>query len=80
MEEETKKYGEDIEFINLLAEYHVYPYPHPEPITLPMYIEGVNDVNGAPRKIRAFDFATSYLIEQREKILEEKDIEKAKGW
>ncbi len=41
---ESNKYIEQVEFINLPGEYTVYPYPHPEPITLPMYIKGVQRV------------------------------------
>jgi saccharopine dehydrogenase (NAD+, L-lysine-forming) len=41
---ESDKYIEKVEFINLPGEYTVYPYPHPEPITLPMHIEGIQRV------------------------------------
>jgi len=41
---ESDKYIEEVEFINLPGEYTVYPYPHPEPITLPMHIEGMQRV------------------------------------
>jgi len=30
---------EEIEFINLEGKYRVYPYPHPEPITLPKFLK-----------------------------------------
>lgn len=35
---------EEVEFINLPGRYRVYPYPHPEPITLPMHVPGVRRV------------------------------------
>jgi saccharopine dehydrogenase (NAD+, L-lysine-forming) len=30
---------EEVEFINLEGSYRVYPYPHPEPITLPKFLK-----------------------------------------
>lgn len=111
--EKSEEYEEDVEFINLPGEYHVYPYPHPEPITIPQHIEGlkrvtnkgsvlpekyyeltrkihaagldskeiitVRNVNGEPCKIRPYDFAISYLIEKREKLLKEENITEARG-
>ncbi|MHA1338550.1 MAG: saccharopine dehydrogenase family protein [Promethearchaeota archaeon] len=38
-QKDSGAYEEDVEFINLGVQ-HVYPYPHPEPITLPMFIKG----------------------------------------
>jgi saccharopine dehydrogenase (NAD+, L-lysine-forming) len=111
--ENSEKHEEDIEFVNLPGKYHVYPYPHPEPITLPKYIEGVKrvtnkgsvlperyyeltrkihatglnskdpievrDVEGKPCKVRPYDFAITYLIDQREKLLKEENITDARG-
>ncbi len=31
-------FEEEVEFINLKGKYRVYPYPHPEPITLPRFL------------------------------------------
>ncbi len=110
---DSEKYEEDVEFINLEGEYRVYPYPHPEPITLPMFIDGlkrvtnkgtvlperyyeltrdihslgldskepvkVKDINGDWCKIQPYDFAISYLIQQREKLLEELNFGEPKG-
>jgi len=42
--ENSEDYEEDVEFVNLPGKYHVYPYPHPEPITMPHYIEGIKRV------------------------------------
>ncbi|TFF93621.1 MAG: saccharopine dehydrogenase [Promethearchaeota archaeon] len=42
--ENSEEYEEDVEFVNLPGKYHVYPYPHPEPITIPQYIEGIKRV------------------------------------
>jgi saccharopine dehydrogenase (NAD+, L-lysine-forming) len=111
--ENSDKYEEDVEFINLEGKYRVYPYPHPEPITLPMHIEGVKrvtnkgtvlperyyeltrnihslgldsknpvkvkDIDGNWRQIEPYNFAISYLIKQRERLLEELDFGEAKG-
>ncbi|MHA1370936.1 MAG: saccharopine dehydrogenase family protein [Promethearchaeota archaeon] len=38
-QEEAENHTEEVEFINLPGRYKVYPYPHPEPITLPMFIK-----------------------------------------
>lgn len=35
---DSEQLEEDVDFINL-GKNHVYPYPHPEPITLPMFIK-----------------------------------------
>lgn len=36
---ESEQLEEEVDFINL-GEHRVYPYPHPEPITIPMFIKG----------------------------------------
>jgi len=36
---ESENYTEMVDFINLPGKHKVYPYPHPEPITLPMFIK-----------------------------------------
>nr|MDO8108742.1 saccharopine dehydrogenase NADP-binding domain-containing protein [Candidatus Sigynarchaeota archaeon] len=36
---ESEKHTEMVEFINLPGKHKVYPYPHPEPITLPMFLK-----------------------------------------
>jgi saccharopine dehydrogenase (NAD+, L-lysine-forming) len=36
---ESAALEEEVEFINLEGKYRVYPYPHPEPITLPMFLK-----------------------------------------
>ncbi|MHA1746866.1 MAG: saccharopine dehydrogenase family protein [Promethearchaeota archaeon] len=101
--EESAAHEEDVEFINLPGKYRVYPYPHPEPITLPMFLKdkGLVKVTNKgtvlpekyydlTRKVHAcglnsrepitlsngqdvipHDFATAYLIDQRDKILNE---------
>jgi len=104
--QESSAYEEDVEFINLPGKYRVYPYPHPEPITLPMFLKDkglmkvTNKGTVLPEKyyeltrdihkcglhsrdpilltngqeVIPHDFATAYLIDQRDKIL--KDM----GW
>ncbi len=105
---DSESLEEDVEFINLEGKYHVYPYPHPEPITMPKYIEDIKrvtnkgnvlpeeyyeltrnvfaagldskePVNVKGTQITPYDFAISYLIQEREKILEETNFGKAKG-
>ncbi|MHA1684361.1 MAG: saccharopine dehydrogenase family protein [Promethearchaeota archaeon] len=39
-QEESEEHTEVVSFINLPGKHKVYPYPHPEPITLPMYLKG----------------------------------------
>jgi saccharopine dehydrogenase (NAD+, L-lysine-forming) len=106
--EDSEKYEEMIEFINLTGKYRVYPYPHPEPITLPMNLPDVKrvtnkgsvlpekyyeltraihacglsskdpiEVNG--QQVIPHDFATAFLIDQREKILDELNFGEARG-
>jgi saccharopine dehydrogenase (NAD+, L-lysine-forming) len=41
---ESESLQEEISFINLPGKYRVFPYPHPEPITLPKYIKGIKRV------------------------------------
>ncbi|HUY01264.1 MAG TPA: saccharopine dehydrogenase NADP-binding domain-containing protein [Candidatus Deferrimicrobium sp.] len=38
-QQESAALEEEVEFINLEGRYRVYPYPHPEPITLPMFLK-----------------------------------------
>jgi len=100
---DSSAHEEDVDFINLPGKYRVYPYPHPEPITLPMFIkdkgllkvtnkgsvlpekyyqltraihscglssrEPIKLLNG--QEVIPHDFATAYLIDQRDKILNE---------
>jgi saccharopine dehydrogenase (NAD+, L-lysine-forming) len=40
----SSQYEEQVEFINLPGKYTVYPYPHPEPITLPIFLNGLKRV------------------------------------
>jgi len=108
---ESDAHEEDVDFINLPGKYRVYPYPHPEPITLPMFLkekgllkvtnkgsvlpekyyeltraihscglssrEPIKLLNG--QEVIPHDFATAYLINQRDKILKEMDFGEAKG-
>jgi saccharopine dehydrogenase (NAD+, L-lysine-forming) len=102
-----KALEEEIEF-HKIGKYRVHPYPHPETITLPKYIEGVQrvtnkgivlppeyfylitdivklgiidekpiDVRG--NKISPLEFAISYIIDQREKILKKMNFGVQKG-
>ncbi|MBN2156638.1 MAG: SDR family NAD(P)-dependent oxidoreductase [Candidatus Lokiarchaeota archaeon] len=43
-QKESEDYIEEVDFINLEGKHTVYPYPHPEPITLPKWIPGVKRV------------------------------------
>jgi len=108
---ESDAHEEDVNFINLTGKFRVYPYPHPEPITLPMFIKDkgllkvTNKGSVLPEKyykltraihacgldskepiilsngqeVIPYDFATAYLIHQRDKILNEMDFGEAKG-
>ncbi|TFG05193.1 MAG: saccharopine dehydrogenase [Promethearchaeota archaeon] len=38
-QKDSAVFEEDVEFINLAGKYRVYPYPHPEPITLPLFLK-----------------------------------------
>ena len=108
---ESSDHEEEVEFINLPGKYRVYPYPHPEPITLPMFIKGkgllkvTNKGSVLPEKyyeltrkihecglnskepviltngqqVVPYDFATAYLIQQRDEILKKTNFGEAKG-
>ncbi len=39
MQKDSAAFEEEVEFINLKGKYRVYPYPHPEPITLPKFLK-----------------------------------------
>jgi len=98
-EEDGIALRESVDFYRLGKNITVYPYPHPEQLTLPDYIK-VNRVTNkgtvlpdeyfeltmnvcrlglaskepmelAGLKIAPYDFAIAYILEQREKILEE---------
>ncbi len=43
-QKESEDHIEEIEFINLEGKYKVYPYPHPEPITMAKWIPGIKRV------------------------------------
>ncbi len=43
-QKESEEYIEEIKFINLEGKHKVYPYPHPEPITMPKWIPGIKRV------------------------------------
>ncbi|MFX0085345.1 MAG: saccharopine dehydrogenase family protein [Candidatus Hodarchaeota archaeon] len=106
-EEDGKALEEEVMF-HKIGKYRVHPYPHPETITLPKYIKGVQRVtnkgtvlppeyfylitdivklgitNNEPinvkgTKISPIDFAISYIIDQREKILKQTTFGKQKG-
>ncbi len=99
---------EIVEFYKLKGKYKVYPYPHPEQITIPKYIKNIKrvtnkgtvlpqeyydltreivklgitsdipiDVNG--QMVKPIDFAISYIINQREKILKKLNFGKQRG-
>ncbi|MFX0101067.1 MAG: saccharopine dehydrogenase family protein, partial [Candidatus Hodarchaeota archaeon] len=40
-QEQSEDYTDEVEFINLPGKHTVYPYPHPEPITMPMFLKDV---------------------------------------
>ena len=91
----------------LIGEVPIYPYPHPEQVTLPKYIKlkqvtnkgsvipnkyyeltrdlcglGLNskkpiDVKG--QSVIPYDFAVSYILQEREKILKESGLDKPRG-
>lgn len=105
-EEDGRALQEDVDF-HLLGRFRVYPYPHPETITLPRYIpckrvtnkgcvlppayyslimDIVNlglisdqpiDVKG--QKIAPLDFTIAYILEQREKILQQTEFGEQRG-
>ncbi|TFG19586.1 MAG: saccharopine dehydrogenase [Promethearchaeota archaeon] len=43
-QKESEAHTEEIKFINIEGKHKVYPYPHPEPITMPKWIPGVKRV------------------------------------
>jgi saccharopine dehydrogenase (NAD+, L-lysine-forming) len=43
-QKESENYIDEIEFINLKGKHKVYPYPHPEPITMSKWIPGIKRV------------------------------------
>lgn len=106
-DEDGKALEEEVDF-HKIGKYRVHPYPHPETITLPKYIKGVQrvtnkgtvlppeyfylitdivklgitdtkpiDIKGS--KISPLDFTISYIINQREKILEKTKFGVQKG-
>jgi len=105
-EEDGRALQEDVDF-HLIGRYRVYPYPHPETITLPRYIpckrvtnmgcvlppeyynlimDIVNlgiisdrpiDVKG--QKIAPIDFTISYILDQREIILQQTRFGEQRG-
>lgn len=105
-EEDGRALQEDVDFY-LLGRFKVYPYPHPETITLPRYIpckrvtnmgcvlpseyytlimdivdfglisEQPIDVKG--QKITPLDFTIAYILDQREKILQQTEFGEQRG-
>ena len=84
---------EDIDF-HLIGKHRVYPYPHPEQVTIPKYIKGLKRVTNKgtvlPQEYfdltmsmvksgKTDDDAISYVIEQREKILKETNFGEQRG-
>ncbi len=43
-QEAAEELIEEVDFYNLEGKHRCYPYPHPEPITMPQWIEGVQKV------------------------------------
>jgi len=43
-QKESDNFIEEVEFINLEGKHRVYPYPHPEPITMPKWIPSIKRV------------------------------------
>ncbi len=105
-EEDGRALQEDVDF-HLLGRFKVYPYPHPETITLPRYIpcdrvtnmgcvlppeyynlimdivnfglisEQPIDVKG--QKITPLDFTIAFILDQREKILQQTKFGEQRG-
>ncbi len=97
---------EEVDY-KLVGTHRSYPYPHPETITLPQWIDckrvtnlgcvlpdeyydvirdvvriGITDeepINVSGHKISPFEFAISYILDQREKILEKTGFGKQRG-
>lgn len=91
----------------VLGEVSLYPYPHPEQVTLPKYIKcrrvtnkgsvlpneyydliremvrlglaGKEPVNVGGREVVPAEFATAYIIRERERILKETDFGSQRG-
>ncbi|MBD3227923.1 MAG: NAD(P)H-binding protein [Candidatus Lokiarchaeota archaeon] len=112
-EEDGKALQEEVEFYKLKGKHRVYPYPHPEQITIPRYIKDIKrvtnkgtvlpkeyynltrnivkigmveedpiivpDINRNKAEIKPIDFAISYVINQRDKILEEVKFGEQRG-
>ncbi len=106
-EEDGIALQEDVDFHLLGDKIRVYPYPHPEQVTLPNYIKadrvtnkgtvlpdeyyelikdicrlGMGDKEPIAVKeceISPYDFATAYIIKQREKILKETGFGSQRG-
>jgi saccharopine dehydrogenase (NAD+, L-lysine-forming) len=105
--EEGQALIEEVDFAKI-GRYTVYPYPHPEIITLPKYLKGVKRVTNKgvvlppeyfqltidavklgladekPLKVQENnispkDFATSFLIRERERILKDEDFGSQRG-
>lgn len=105
--EEAFALEEDVDFLEI-GTYRVFPYPHPEIITIPKFVRGVKrvtnkgtilpeqyymltreivrlgmigeepiDVKG--QEIAPIDFAISYIINQRERILKETNFGEQRG-
>jgi len=90
---------EEVDFYRLGTKIRVYPYPHPEQVTIPHYIkvrrvtnkgtvlpdryfELIKDmcalglaskepVDVKAKKVTPYDFTIAYILQQRERILEE---------
>ncbi len=92
-EEDGIALQEDIDF-HLIGKHKVYPYPHPEQVTIPKYIKGLKRVTNKgtvlPQEYfdltmsmvksgKTDDDAISYIIEQREKILKETNFGEQRG-
>ena len=91
----------------LIGEVPIYPYPHPEQVTLPRYIKlkqvtnkgsvipneyydltrdlcglGLNNkkpINVKGQSVVPYDFAVSYILQERERILKETGLDKPRG-
>ncbi|MHA1229843.1 MAG: saccharopine dehydrogenase family protein [Candidatus Helarchaeota archaeon] len=99
---------EDVEFYKLEGIHRVYPYPHPEQVTLPRYIKGVKRVTNKgtvlPKEyydltreivrlgitseepinvkgamVKPIDFAIAFIINQRDKILQQVNFGEQRG-
>jgi saccharopine dehydrogenase (NAD+, L-lysine-forming) len=105
-EEDGRALQEEVDF-HLLGKYRVYPYPHPETITLPQYIHckrvtnlgcvippkyyslimdivqlGIisdQPINVKGQLVTPQDFTTAYILDQREKILQQTRFGEQRG-